>query len=172
MPNYVTTVLTVTGDQSLRNAMFEAIKDDQLGIGSVDFNKIIPMPENIFQGNLGEEERKKYGKNNWYDWSVKNWGTKWNCLCDDGSQLQPINPESDQVSFQTAWNFPDPAITALAAKYPNLRFEAKWADENFGHNVGIALYEKGKLISVDMPDGGSSEAIALATEILGEDYSD
>lgn len=28
--------------------MFAAIKNDEIGLGSIDFNKIIPMPEHIF----------------------------------------------------------------------------------------------------------------------------
>lgn len=47
MPNYVTNVLTLHGDQTQIRAMLEAIQYDDLGIGSVDFNKIIPMPESL-----------------------------------------------------------------------------------------------------------------------------
>ena len=50
--------------------MFEAIQSDEIGLGSIDFNKVIPMPDYIFQGNLGMAEREKYGKENWYDWSI------------------------------------------------------------------------------------------------------
>ena len=47
MPNYVTNVLTLHGDSAQIRAMLEAIQYDDLGIGSVDFNKIIPMPESL-----------------------------------------------------------------------------------------------------------------------------
>ena len=47
MPNYVTNVLTLHGDPAQIRAMLEVIKYDDLGIGSVDFNKIIPMPESL-----------------------------------------------------------------------------------------------------------------------------
>lgn len=78
MPNHVTTILTVSGDDAQNQAMFEAIKNDKVGIGSLDFSKVIPFPDNIYQGNLGSEERAKYGKDNWYDWNIDHWGTKWN----------------------------------------------------------------------------------------------
>lgn len=47
MPNYVTNVLTLHGNPAQIRVMLEAIQYDDLGIGSVDFNKIIPMPESL-----------------------------------------------------------------------------------------------------------------------------
>lgn len=47
MPNHVTNVLTLHGEPEQIRAMLEAIQYDDLGIGSVDFNKIIPMPESL-----------------------------------------------------------------------------------------------------------------------------
>ena len=47
MPNYVSNVLTLHGDPAQIRAMLEAIQYDDLGIGSVDFNKIIPMSESL-----------------------------------------------------------------------------------------------------------------------------
>ena len=47
MPNHVTSVITLSGDESRIKAMLEAIKNDEVGIGSVDFNKILPMPESL-----------------------------------------------------------------------------------------------------------------------------
>ena len=47
MPNYVTNVLTLHGDPAQIRAMLKDIQYDDLGIGSVDFNKIIPMPESL-----------------------------------------------------------------------------------------------------------------------------
>jgi len=47
VPNHVTNVLTLHGESDQIRAMLEAIQYDDLGIGSVDFNKIIPMPESL-----------------------------------------------------------------------------------------------------------------------------
>jgi hypothetical protein len=78
-----------------------------------DFNKIIPMPDDIFRGNLGAEEREKYGNKNWYDWSCDNWGTKWPA-CD-----AEITEETDteiHYRFLTAWDAPRPIVDALRKK--------------------------------------------------------
>ena len=47
MPNHVTSVITLSGDESRIKAMLEQIKNDEIGIGSVDFNKVLPMPESL-----------------------------------------------------------------------------------------------------------------------------
>ena len=47
MPKHVINVLTLHGQPDQIRPMLEAIQYDGLGIGSVDFNKIIPMPESL-----------------------------------------------------------------------------------------------------------------------------
>lgn len=86
----------------------------KIGLGSIDFNKVIPMPEHIFRGNLGMAEREKYGKDNWYDWSIAHWGTKWNSYGYDGAYTPQDFDE--HIEFQTAWSRPVQAIAALAKK--------------------------------------------------------
>ena len=74
-----------------------------------DFNNVIPMPQHIFQGNLGQEEREKHGANNWYDWSIMNWGTKWNA-CNTEVEL---NKNVLNYTFETAWDAPREIVRAL-----------------------------------------------------------
>ena len=45
MPNHVTNVLTLHGDAARVREVLEAVRQD--GLGSVDFNKILPMPESL-----------------------------------------------------------------------------------------------------------------------------
>lgn len=71
-----------------------------------DFNKIIPMPNDKFfyrNGNLGNKERKKYGKNNWYDWCNKHWGTKWNAM---SAKIVEDNENALSYHFESAWDCP------------------------------------------------------------------
>ena len=42
---------------------------------------------------------KNYGSKDWYDWCVKNWGTKWNAC---GTEFDESNPT--QIKFDTAWS--------------------------------------------------------------------
>lgn len=47
MPNHITNILTFEGDSKQVHALLDKIKNDELGFGSIDFNKIIPMPESL-----------------------------------------------------------------------------------------------------------------------------
>ncbi len=163
MPNHVTNILRVSGDPEKVREMFEAIKSDEIGLGSLDFNKVIPMPEYIFRGNLGMAEREKYGKENWYDWSISNWGTKWNSYGYD-PVYTPKEFDGEHIEFQTAWSYPDPLIAALSKQYPDLQFEVIWADEDFGYNTGKKEYENGDETFCHVPPGGSKEALELAPD--------
>lgn len=66
------------------------------------------------------------------------WGTKWNAysakLIDGG------------VEFQTAWNAPRPVYDALAARFPQERFDVFYADEDRGSNCAYLIYDRGELV--------------------------
>ncbi len=47
MPNYVKNRLSFAGPDSDIQKLFDTIKNDELGIGTIDFNKVIPMPEDL-----------------------------------------------------------------------------------------------------------------------------
>ncbi|MGM9611762.1 MAG: hypothetical protein ACI3ZE_09090 [Candidatus Woodwardiibium sp.] len=47
MPNHVENIITLRGNAQEIRRMLEQIKSDELGVGTVDFNKIIPMPESL-----------------------------------------------------------------------------------------------------------------------------
>ena len=163
MPNHVTNVLTVSGDPKRMAELFEAIKTEQYGLGSIDFAKIIPVPDTIYQGSLGREEMAKYGKNNWLDWNTFNWGSKWNSYGYDESTSAEFDGES--LRFLTAWSNVHQVIGRLAEKYPDLEFSYCWADEDFGNNVGRREYAAGEETECYLPNCGSKEALELAAEI-------
>lgn len=163
MPNNITNVLKATGEENTVKAMFEAVKSDDIGLGSIDFNKIIPAPDYIYQGNLGQEEREKYGKNNWYDWNRLNWGTKWNSYGYSGDGIKDFDGKT--ITFETAWNSVPCIIKKLSEQYPDIEFEYSYSDEDFGYNVGAMKYKAGMQLSSYIPDGGTREAIELAAAV-------
>jgi hypothetical protein len=96
MPNWCENVVTFTGPREKLDELIAGAEKGAL------LQTIRPMPETVFRGNVGSAERAEHGANNWYDWSVSNWGTKWDVECesiaDDG--------ESVRFYFMSAWSPP------------------------------------------------------------------
>jgi len=168
MPNHITNIITYNGDRKHIEKMLEAIKIDELGIGTVDFNKIIPMPDYVYKGNLGRKERELYGNKNWYDWSIANWGTKWNSY---GYQEGFDYSQTDCLSFQTAWAAPHPVIQKLSEMFPDVEFTHEWADEDIGYNCGRHKYFGGECTEEFYPES-EFEGIKFATRIMEIDPQD
>lgn len=135
MPNYVINKIFIQARPETAQAIINTICNEK---GEMDFEKVIPMPENIYRGDLGQEELKKYGKNNWYNWSLENWDTKWNAF-DSYST-------NKHIIFCTAWSAPTKVIEQLSEMYPKVRFVHSWADEDLGHNLGSIAYKNGVII--------------------------
>lgn len=165
MPNHVTNRIKITGDPDAVKHILNKIKSDEFGVGTVDFEKIIPMPENIFRGNLGLRERKLYGKNNWYDWSVANWGTKWNAY---GFDPNTNYSKEKEIRFLTAWSAPHPVIEKLAEMFPSVKFEHKWADEDIGMNCGRRVYYDGERIEEYYPES-EKDRLEFAARVMDVD---
>ncbi len=165
MPNHVTNRIKITGDPDTVKHILNKIKSDEFGVGTVDFEKIIPMPENIFRGNLGLRERKLYGKNNWYDWSVANWGTKWNAY---GFDPNIDYSKEKEIRFLSAWSAPHPVIARLAEMFPSVKFEHKWADEDIGMNCGRRVYYDGERIEEYYPES-EKDRLEFAARVMDVD---
>ena len=133
MPNWVKTIVHAVNEK----VDFTKFTNDD---GDFTFEKVIPMPEDIYREDLGERERQQYGSRNWYDWSIENWGTKWDA-CD-------VNTEKRTVIFNTAWDFALPVIRELAKMVGDLL--CFYADEDIGCNCGaLFIRADGSLKEID-----------------------
>lgn len=168
MPNHVTNIIHIQGDPEQIEKIRQAVMNDKFGPGSIDFEKIIPMPGDIFRGDLDITERSRYGEKNWYDWCIKNWGTKWNAYGFDS--LQGFQ-DADTICFLSAWKPPHDVIGKLAQMHPDLGMEHSWADDDLGNNCGKRVYANGVLDSVYEPEYGR-ESQEYAASVLGEDLAD
>lgn len=165
MPNHVTNIVTYEGDRKQIAEMLEAIKKDDLGIGTVDFNKIIPLPDDIYRGDLGPKERELYGDKNWYDWCRANWGTKWNAY---GYDKDFDYSQTDSLWFQTAWSAPHSILQKLSDMFPEIEFRHQWADEDIGYNCGQHRYFGGERTDEYYPES-DLDRIRFAAEVLEVD---
>ena len=78
-------------------------------------------------------EEMSFEGNNWYDWNVRNWGTKWDVAVGDDNKYPETTMEQHErgviYSFNTAWSPPIPAILALSTQYPELVFHLFYQEE-------------------------------------------
>lgn len=132
MPNYVKNRLRVHPNnwQALKNLLLDAD-------GDVDFNKVIPMPDTVYQGELfchpgGNFKTPAGYADNWYDWAQREWGTKWNAT------FAKLDEELHEISFETAWNHPQPVIDELARR-AGFPIHVAYADEDLGRNLGAYI---------------------------------
>ena len=64
MPNNITNIIELKGDRLRIQKLLEEIQNDNIGIGTIDFNKIIPMPAalDIDSGSQTDRGRKAYSR--------------------------------------------------------------------------------------------------------------
>jgi hypothetical protein len=102
------------------------------------------------------------GSKTWYDWSRKNWGTKWNTL-------EPSIVSENCIEFDTAWDGVIELIEKVSTFFPESTFEYKYADEDTGYNCGRGTIKNG-VSEMVFPEKCSRESYELAFD-LRPDYA-
>jgi len=177
MPNWCTNTLLVKGDPDDVQSLLEAVKDSET---ELSLNKIITCPEELSNGpapqrNPQQEEIfvTKYGAKDWYDWNVKNWGTKWNVtasIYSDSFERVPgystVTKPKDRVvkfEFDSAWSPPVAAVNMLAKQFPKLDFYHTY-DESGCDFSGYNMYSKGVCVKEVESDSFSSRRMYYEPE--------
>ena len=98
MPNWCNNTITIKGQTETVKNLWESATAEDGGLLSA----MVPQPEDMFHGNLGEKERKECeekGIPNWYDWNIANWGVKW----DVGTEGLEFTDHGDGTASITGW---------------------------------------------------------------------
>ena len=69
---------------------------------------------------------QKYGYQDWYRWSLDNWGTKWNANVEDCL----VNQDMQYLEFSTAPFPPKPVIHKLSELFPQLEISCVYCEED------------------------------------------
>jgi hypothetical protein len=69
------------------------------------------------------------GCRDWYDWSRKNWGTKWNACHIEIDDSTVVHGYLD-IRFDTAWDAPIPVLQKMVEMFSKLTFDCRWRHED------------------------------------------
>jgi hypothetical protein len=133
-----------------------------------DFNKVLPLPKELtnhgvnivtqeeydnwkpnpehtwiqrpITQKMSDEFKEKFGTDNWYNWCLDNWGTKWNA-CE--SYLTSNDEDGIEINFETAWG-PASGIFEL--------IEQKIAEEQWDITVSWFYDEPGMMFAGYLPN--------------------
>lgn len=137
MPNHTSNELFVSpidqskeASQQFKDFLKKSIIKNEEGDDIFTFNGAVPMPDDIFRGNLGQDEREKYGDKNWYDWGVAHWGTKWDAYESEIKVTDRVGGYA-VFKFQTAWSPPEEYLINASKAYPKLEFDLGYVLEGY-----------------------------------------
>jgi hypothetical protein len=158
MPNHTESLLTLKGspkelERFLEVASGESLKESQLKEDlNVEqelftFESFIPMPSTILRDDIIGNGRDD---NNWYDWRIEHWGTKWDAYSVSIKKEFNIKKPYVKIYFQTAWAPVPKVIKKISEMFPELAIKYAFLDEGGGF-CGWEKYKAGKLMS-DSPD--------------------
>ena len=193
MPNWITNIVTFSGDEKIIAKLKEQVKGEQ---SEFDFNKIAPIPkelegtqsptkivtqeeydkqeERITKGELTKEE-KDWGLSRGLTQELVNeYKEKFGFADWYGWQSHnwgtkwnacDVIDMGEGFEFRTAWATPYNIFLKLSEMYPEIEIHVRYSDEDFGYNVGEYTLLDEEEIETYQPDGGSEEALELAMEI-------
>jgi hypothetical protein len=128
MPNWCNNNISISGPtETIKELWEDANADDTYGL----LNAIKPIPEALRDTvkGTGEEEQTVFvdGCNNWYDWSVKNWGTKWD-VSTEGLEFTDNGDGTATIEgwFESAWAPPIEAYNTFCDDMDNCSLEASY----------------------------------------------
>lgn len=124
MPNWCYNTLQLESGKSVEDLIKPYLVYGEDGELEFDFDKVIPIPEDLkITASFGTQDKElqekyetnrfKHGFENWYDFCVQKWGTKWRGGCGQ------LNEDGSSISFDTAWSPPIPVIEEIAKKLPD-----------------------------------------------------
>ncbi|KKB81047.1 hypothetical protein VW35_02450 [Devosia soli] len=140
MPNHVITQIVFRNVDAAAQA--EILSKVSSKKAEIDFEVLLPIPLNIWLGNVGTKHEETFRAGNALEWCSENWGTKWNAygLSEGAGPRYSTIAQTDDtltLTFQTAWSTPYGWLVALQNSIGR-RFEYRWLSE--GQHDAFAGY--------------------------------
>ena len=134
MPNWCDNQITITGPSSVIDKIEKIVNEESNNAENGLLQFFHPMPKALLETEAGptaktkaeKDERKarklEFGAENWYDWRVNNWGTKWEVCEFYGVDKQPdalIGDSTISFAFSSAWSPPIGAYEKFLENNPD-----------------------------------------------------
>lgn len=121
MPNWCNNNISISGPTDTIKQLWEAA--NQEGEAGGLLNAMVPMPERLkdtVKGSNGDAD-------NWYDWSVSNWGTKWD-VSTEGLEFTDNGDGTALIEgwFDSAWAPPIGAYEKFSEQNNDCHIEASY----------------------------------------------
>ena len=134
MPNWCDNQITITGPNSVIDKIEKIVKEESNNAENGLLQFFHPMPKELLETEAGplaktkkekqarQARKLKFGAENWYDWRVNNWGTKWEVCEFYGVDKQPdalIGDSTISFAFSSAWSPPIGAYEKFLENNPD-----------------------------------------------------
>ena len=155
MPNHCDNHLTIMGDGKEVKRFREAITNGKNIAQYSEFSileNLLPVPKELQETVRGsfaigsedeakqkrqqEENIKKFGFSDWYEWSCENYGSKWT---DFDGQFGVITDNEINASFTSAWSPVGEGIRNVSKQFPILDFILTYDEGGMAFCGGYAI---------------------------------
>lgn len=155
MPNHCENHLIVMGDEKEVKRFHEAITKGENREQHSEFSildNLLPTPKELHETLRGfcpmgsedeakqklqqEENIKKFGFADWYDWSCANYGSKWT---DFDGRFGMVTDNEINASFTSAWSPIDEGIRNVSKQFPTLGFVLTYHEGGMAFCGGYAI---------------------------------
>ncbi len=86
----------------------------------------VPTPGLPITSKMSAKFKKLYGADNWYDWKIQHWGTKWDV---EAELVEEGDDGYLEYQFDSAWSPPVTWLEHVSQEYPTLRFLLKYEED-------------------------------------------
>jgi hypothetical protein len=147
MPNWCDNEVWITGNADELQELFnEASKpneryDDPEHPIKFLMDNLVPMPTELRDTTAPQD------KPNWYDWSLENWGTKWD-LNQEYDETRVYYTEGDSeggLNYLTAWAPNRDFWRTVSKRFPNLRIDLRYIEEGMFF-IGQEIIQNGETL--------------------------
>lgn len=178
MPNWCLNKLEIyfsaEQGEAVRQALFSTNESSNI---ELDFERLMPMPKELdiaFAYNDAEKLAQQYqhnidnyGYKDWYDWSIANWGSKWNAT---STIIFDESEEHLSLYFDSAWSPPESWFKALCAAFPDVDFTLSYYEPGCWFAGSMQSDEMGGCFCTEIDyDEVKQFAIDVFDEVFEED---